>query len=252
MTSFWEDRWLSVGRLKDVFPMLYSHVTAPEVSVARIIAGGIHNTLVPRLTNGGREELAKLEEIINRVTLTATTDHRSSVLATENNMLRAGPVYKRLMKVTNRAPPRIKFFSWLLVQERINCRTNLLKKNILDSAVCEICKNRDEDCDHQMFKCPFAAQVWATLEIETEGSTVSSLWTVPRPTTIPAKHYGVFLMLICWELWRHRNDVVFNGVSPSLTRFWTAWKEDASLWSQRWPVSERLVADTWCAKFRIM
>nr|CAB3490475.1 unnamed protein product [Digitaria exilis] len=62
--------------------MLYSHVTAPEVSVARIIAGGIHNTLVPRLTNGGREELAKLEEIINRVTLTATTDHRSEQRAT--------------------------------------------------------------------------------------------------------------------------------------------------------------------------
>lgn len=25
-TSFWKDRWLSVGRLSDVFPLLYTHM----------------------------------------------------------------------------------------------------------------------------------------------------------------------------------------------------------------------------------
>ena len=49
-TSFWLDRWLSVGRLVATFPLLYSHATDPEVSVAEVVAEGLDQFLVPRLT----------------------------------------------------------------------------------------------------------------------------------------------------------------------------------------------------------
>ena len=37
------------------------------------------------------------------------------------------------------APPRVKFFAWLLTKNRINCKTCLVRKNLLQHTTCEIC-----------------------------------------------------------------------------------------------------------------
>jgi len=40
----------------------------------------------------------------------------------------------------NKAPPHVKFFAWLLSQERIQCKANLLRKGIVDNADCDDCR----------------------------------------------------------------------------------------------------------------
>ncbi|CAN6206059.1 unnamed protein product [Urochloa humidicola] len=263
-TNFWNDRWLSVGRLKESFRLLYTHALHTEISVADVIHDGIACHLVPRLTRAAREELLKLNTVLAQVTLRPGDDRRSSSLAGKDGVLRAGPVYNLLMETTgpqrrtfadfvwkNKAPPRVQFFAWLLVQERIHCRTNLLKKNIVQDASCEICSHA-EDPDHIIFQCPLAVQVWAALGINTSGCTVRTLWTVPRPTTVPAKHYSTFLLLVSWHLWKHRNAVVFNQETASHACFWRDCNEDAKLWCYRWQPSDRAIAETWCSLFSPM
>ncbi|CAN6345376.1 unnamed protein product [Urochloa humidicola] len=258
-TSFWQDRWLSIGRLREVFPLLYSHALYKEISIAGVVQDGLMPYLVPRISRPAQEELQKLGEVLALVSLRSGEDHRTSALTAKDGVLRAGPVYKLLMATTgpqprdfsdfvwkNRAPPRVQFFAWLLVQERIQCRTNLLKKHIVQDASCELC-SQAEDPDHIIFRCSFANQAWTKLGIDPSECTVRALWTVPRPTIVPAKHYHVFLLLISWHLWKHRNAVVFNNEPASLARLWHACKEDALLWSHRWPHSEREAADVWCS-----
>ncbi|CAN6348274.1 unnamed protein product, partial [Urochloa humidicola] len=63
-TNFWQDRWLSCGRLSQVFPLLYTHTTNEEVSVATVIQEGVEEHLVPRLTRAAREEFDKLKAIL--------------------------------------------------------------------------------------------------------------------------------------------------------------------------------------------
>ena len=60
-------------------------------------------------------------------------------------------------------------FAWLLVQERIQCRANLLKKNVVQDATCEVCRAGMEDCDHLLFRCPFSSSVWTSLHVDTAG-----------------------------------------------------------------------------------
>ena len=48
----------------------------------------------------------------------------------------------------NHAPLRVRFFAWLLVQNRIKCKANLERKGLLPDALCELCKSQDEDADH--------------------------------------------------------------------------------------------------------
>lgn len=49
------------------------------------------------------------------------------------------------------------------MQERIHCRTALVRKHILDHALCEICANDDETADHIIFGCAFVREVWVRL-----------------------------------------------------------------------------------------
>jgi len=143
-------------------------------------------------------------------------------------------------------PPKVQFFAWLLVQERIQCRANLLKKNVVQDATCEVCQGDMEDCDHLIFKCPFASSVWASLHVDTTGCSVRQLWCAPCPGAVPEKHSNCFILLICWQLWKHRNGVIFQGLEPSLTRFWMGCREEATLWPGRWPRTDRIVAEAWC------
>ena len=43
------------------------------------------------------------------------------------------------------------------------------------------------------------------------------------------------ILLCCWELWKHMNDVVFRGLAPNLNRIMTACKEEIALWCYRLP-----------------
>jgi hypothetical protein len=257
-TSFWHDQWLSTGRFNAVFPLLYTHATDGEVTVAQVVQEDLTTFPVPRITQGTTEELVKMQELLRCVSLRDGPDRRHCPLAGKDNVLRSGVSYPTLVAATgppictfhgfvwgNRAPLRVQFFAWLLVQERIQCHVNLVCKHVLDDDAREICGLR-EDNDHIVFCFPFAAHVWAKLGVETTTVSVRSPWLVPCPASIPKQCNNCFLLLICWMLWKHRNDVVFSVASPSQDRFWASCRSEARLWCYRLPREDRVVVDAWC------
>ena len=92
-----------------MFPLLHSHAISSEVSVACVLRDGVRAHLMPRLTAGAREELAKLSPLLDDVLLSEEDDRRTSPLSGPENVLRTGPIYKMLMKTTGalcvRSPP---------------------------------------------------------------------------------------------------------------------------------------------------
>ena len=136
-TSFWQDKWLSQGRLMNKFPLLYSHATTTEASVAEVHRNGIEPFLASRFSAGAREELAAVKAILEHLELTDADDQRFSPLSEMKTELKTGPIYRLTMLATgapectfaefvwkNKAPPRVQFFGWLLVLQRLNCRAN--------------------------------------------------------------------------------------------------------------------------------
>ena len=59
------------------------------------------------------------------------------------------------------APKGVQFFTWFLIQDRIQSRSNLLRKKVVDTAVCEICQ--EEIAEHVIKGCPFAREFWAKI-----------------------------------------------------------------------------------------
>jgi hypothetical protein len=120
-----------------------------------------------------RRELEAVNNI--RVVLSQNKDKHLCPFATSDGKLRTGPLYQLLVDAQgtysptskfvwkNKAPPRVQFFTWLLIQGRVQCKANLLKKHVVQEASCEVCGAAEETATHIIFQYPFAQGFWQTL-----------------------------------------------------------------------------------------
>lgn len=152
--------------------MLHLHAAGGEVSVAQIIEEGLSRHLAPQLSRLASEELVQLNALLDRVSLREGDDQRHCPLNRNVMVLQTVAAYNK-----------------------IQCHANLVKKHILDNPSCELC-GQVEDCNHIIFRCSFASQVWESLGAQTVDASVQLLWTVHRPTTVPVRHFTSFLLLI--------------------------------------------------------
>jgi len=65
-----------------------------------------------------------------------------------------------------------KFFTWLLVQEKLLTTYKLLARNWNCNPTCTLCNLQQETSEHLCLHCPFAVQVW-NLVIAWSGSNIS-------------------------------------------------------------------------------
>jgi hypothetical protein len=108
-------------------------------------------------------ELRQLDVMLQEVDLTDTPNKRLNPFIDQDNKFCTALIYKLLVLGSepecdyasfiwrNKPPPRVQFFSWLLVQERIQYQANLLFKHIVDSDTCELCSSSSETSDYITF-----------------------------------------------------------------------------------------------------
>jgi len=147
--------------------VLYSHVLNHGATLHDVTSAGLECFLAPRLSSQARSELASIQLILDAWTPTVGIDKRCSPLEFTDHRLISGKIYKLATSLDgtcafykfvwqNHAPPKVKFFAWLLLQGRIQCKSNLKMKNIVDSDVCDLCNRSPETADHLVSGCPFA------------------------------------------------------------------------------------------------
>jgi hypothetical protein len=102
-----------------------------------------------------------------------------------------------------------------------------------------------------MFGCPTAVAFWGlgVAPASVFSASVLELWNMPLPPLISQRHRAVFLMLCCWNLWKHRNAVVFDAQRPCLRRLLRTCAEDARLWAHRLPADDASIPESWCSIF---
>ena len=62
-----------------------------------------------------------------------------------------------------------RFFTWLLVQGKIQTADNLIMKGIQCDPICSLCHQDSETASHLCLHCSFAQQVWSLVRIWTMG-----------------------------------------------------------------------------------
>ena len=166
---------------------------------------------MPRLTPEATGELAVLEGKLSQVMLCDVWDLRHSPFADEDGKLHTKDLYALLKCIgasanssfgtfwSSCAPPRVQFFAWLLVHEKIQCKTNLVRRKILLEDTCELCGRCPESAMHLLFHCDFAASFWWALGFVIPADLEArSIRQLPRPAHVERNHYDTFLLLCCW------------------------------------------------------
>jgi hypothetical protein len=153
-------------------------------------------------------ELDQLSKMLQEVTLGLEPDERSCFFEDAGHRLVSGLVYKASTHGDhdcasysfvwkNFAPPRVKFFGWLLTQNRIHCPEALACKNILDDATCEICKASEESADHILSACPFIQTFWTSIGwFPGNIAKVKEMWNTQPPPHIAKKVLHPLLLLL--------------------------------------------------------
>ena len=127
--------------------------------------------------------------------------------------------------------PRIKFFSWLLLSGRLNTRNMLRRRqfNISNTFDCSMCAaNREETVEHLFFGCAFSQSCWNCLNFPisyTSNENRLHLLSHSREKWKKKLFMDVFA-IASWNIWKERNNLDFNGVTPKLSSWKARFKED--------------------------
>jgi hypothetical protein len=85
---------------------------------------------------------------------------------------------------------------------------------------------------------PADAQVWG-------------LHLLSMPSSIHPATALAFVLLCCWHMWKQRNAAVFRAAAPSLQLLLKTCRDDAVLWSGRFPVDLRARVRDWDRTLRL-
>jgi hypothetical protein len=162
----------------------------------------------------------------------------------------AHPVFKMVWK--SRCTPRIKFFAWLVPVDRLNTKTMLQRRhmNVQDGTVCIMCTTGEQETiEHLFFDCPFAQSCWARIGVNWDSTIqlLDRLTQARTSHTIPCFTETVFIA--AWELWKVRNDKVFQRHDPTLSRWLENFKSQCLLQLVRFKVDMRSSFCVWLDAF---
>jgi hypothetical protein len=106
---------------------------------------------------------------------------------------------------------------WLL-KDRVSMRELLRRKNMdLQDFNCVLCNAAvEESMPHLFFECPFAIQCWVLIDIQASQHSdhFQSLQNFKDQLRVP--FFMEIIILMCWTIWKARNDLIFRQVNPSI------------------------------------
>jgi hypothetical protein len=126
--------------------------------------------------------------------------------------------------------PKIKFFSWLLLNDRINTRNILRRRKLLEEGYsCVLClEDVEESVEHLFFDCHSAVSRWFALGISwIDHPNIHHKLQVAK-LDFAQPYFMETFMIGAWCLWNERNDLVFNGKPPCLAAWKSTFKAQVS------------------------
>jgi hypothetical protein len=124
-----------------------------------------------------------------------------------------------------------KVFFWLLLQDRLNTRGHLRRKNMhLDSYICELCLLQKEGkLRHLFLRCPFAKRCWLLIgvQVPTWLRPQRAVRNIKRQLRVPFAMEVIIIM--CWSIWTERSSWLFRNEEPSIASCKATFKKEMDL-----------------------
>ena len=221
----WLDQWTD-EMLRYKLPHLCSFAKSQSISLKQAVAICVD------------EDIADMFHIPLSVVANQQCDQLEALLttSTEQNMLdkwtlapngkpySSKRVYDNLMPNELAPPPfrwiwksctlpKHKIFFWLLLQDRLNTRGLLARKNfMIEDYDCVLCNQGvSEDYLHLFFECDFSRNFWWKLLLEWNNDLDLFSMLLAAKKSYKLICFKEILIVGCWSIWNHRNRSIFDN-----------------------------------------
>lgn len=255
-TLFWTDRWVDGKSIADPAPALLPFVRRRGWRKCMVAQALDNNAWMTDIV-GGLPVLAawqgfRLWEILSEVTLVlGTSDQHVWTLSATGQFTTksayeryfvggvAFEPYKRLWKAW--APLKVKMLVWLALWKRCWTADRLARRGLAHPDRCPLCDQESEDIDHLLITCVTARETWfqvlqwcglGALAPRQHERGLADWWQRASRRVASDKKKGLnsLVMLVVWNIWKHRNRCVFDNAQPGSQHILRAIREEASLW----------------------
>lgn len=249
--------WAS-GSLVDLFPNLAHFANNLDISVKEVSEANFLEDLfdIP-ISQQAALELDGLRLLIQDFDIPGGMDQR--IFCWGNNKYTVAKLYKlAFLNVQtpavfrwvwrSKVTPRVKFFAWLILLDRLNTKNMLARRNfnVQPDSLCALCDDGlDETVDHLFFDCPFAKKCWDKIGISwvSDGEIHRRIERTKPLTGMP--FFMEIFLLAAWELWKIRNRLVFDGAQACFNRWLQNFKDEAVLQSFHIKEADRVSVLLW-------
>lgn len=170
--SFWNSSWLQGQVPADLFPALFKHSRRNNRTVKDAMTENRWiNDIDHDMTVNIISEFTQLWAMIQHVSLIQTQEDKITWLHTIDGQYSASSAYHLQFKdnatsptaaVTwkTKAPPKCKFFVWLVLQNRVWTTTRLQLRGWPNQYFCPLCMRNLETIQHLLQECSFTKIIW--------------------------------------------------------------------------------------------
>lgn len=144
------------------------------------------------------------------------------------------------------APPSVRVFGVLMLQNKILTREVLQSRNIHCQPSCPMCNSGNlETAVHLLFTCSYAKSVWRYVQAVSGKHLITNrrdmalsleeIWLFSWQETCSQRRMGKKewqsrVLCVCWWVWRQRNEVVFQGTGRSARILGDKIVQESGLW----------------------
>uniref|UniRef100_A0A453RS56 Reverse transcriptase domain-containing protein n=1 Tax=Aegilops tauschii subsp. strangulata TaxID=200361 RepID=A0A453RS56_AEGTS len=236
--SFWSSSWLHGAPPKDLAPLIFKASKRKNRMVQDSLADNnwILDIAVDAFTADHMEQYVHLWELLSDIQLHPDTEDSITWSLTPNGCYSASFAYKVQFLASlpcqfgnivwkTWAPPKCRFFAWHAVQNRLWTADRLAKCGWPHQPTCQLCRTSPETARHILFECRVSRRIWTAAAswlscpdlINSIGEgrpKVVDYWlAVSKSTTSSPIGLRSAITLITWEIWKERNERVFNNKS---------------------------------------
>jgi RNA recognition motif-containing protein len=253
--TFWTSRWLHGQAPASLFPALYEHSKRKKRTVKEALTNDNWITDVDYdMTEQIIREFMGLYGKLRDVALSPLQEDTIIWMHTSDGQYTASSAYKiQFLGLTTsltaevtwqtKAPPRCRFFVWLMLQNRIWTAARLQIRGWPNDYFCPLCRKNLETVSHLFQECCFSRELWekvATWITTTQLRPASwnqmldiQMWFIDLSgSAVGDRQKGTrsMVMLTVWEIWKERNNRVFNRSDRSTGQVFNAIQEEAKIW----------------------